>query len=118
VSYGAFIVPGLMMLSLLRRHINASIGIYFPKFWPDDGSYRHISDGGGLRPCRRAATKSIAIGLIILITAALLVLVRIEHPFWMIAFLALTSIAFSLFGFIIGIWAKTSATSPSFRRSW
>ena len=109
VSYGAFIVPGLMMLSLLTQSIsNASIGIYFPKFTGQIYELLSAPISAIEAVCAyvgAAATKSIAIGLIILTTAALLVPVRIEHPFWMIAFLALTSIAFSLFGFIIGIWA-------------
>jgi ABC-2 type transport system permease protein len=110
VSYGAFIVPGLMMLSLLTQSISiASISIYFPKF--TGTIYELLSAPMSAIEAvsayiGAAATKSIAIGLIILLTASLLVPVRIEHPFWMIAFLALTSIAFSLFGFIIGIWAK------------
>jgi ABC-2 type transport system permease protein len=110
VSYGAFIVPGLMMLSLLTQSIsNASIGIYFPKFTGQIYELLSAPISAIEAVCAyvgAAATKSIAIGLIILITASLLVPVQIEHPFWMIAFLALTSIAFSLFGFIIGIWAK------------
>ena len=111
VSYGAFIVPGLMMLSLLTQSIsNASIGVYFPKF--TGTIYELLS--APLSPIEAvsayvgaAATKSIGIGLIILLTAALLTPVKIDHPLWMIAFLALTAIAFSLFGFIIGVWAKT-----------
>jgi len=110
VSYGAFIVPGLMMLSLLTQSIsNASIGIYFPKFTGQIYELLSAPLSSIEAICAyigAAATKSIGIGLIILITASLLVPVRIEHPFWMIAFLALTAIAFSLFGFIIGIWAK------------
>ena len=110
VSYGSFIVPGLMMLSLLTQSIsNASIGIYFPKFTGQIYELLSAPLSAMEAVCAyvgAAATKSIAIGLIILVTAALLVPVRVEHPFWMIAFLALTSIAFSLFGFIIGIWAK------------
>jgi ABC-2 type transport system permease protein len=110
VSYGSFIVPGLMMLSLLTQSIsNASIGIYFPKFTGQIYELLSAPLSAIEAVCAyvgAAATKSIAIGLIILMTAALLVPLRIEHPFWMIAFLALTSIAFSLFGFIIGIWAK------------
>jgi ABC-2 type transport system permease protein len=110
VSYGAFIVPGLIMLSLLTQSIsNASIGIYFPKF---TGAIFEILSAP-LSPIEAvvayvgaAATKSIAIGLVILATATLFVSVRIEHPVWMVAFLILTSVAFSLFGFIIGIWAK------------
>ena len=110
VSYGAFIVPGLMMLSLLTQSIsNASIGIYFPKFTGQIYELLSAPLSSTEAICAyigAAATKSIGIGLIILITASLLVPVRIEHPFWMTAFLALTAIAFSLFGFIIGIWAK------------
>ena len=110
VSYGAFIVPGLMMLSLLTQSIsNASIGIYFPKFTGQIYEILSLRISAIQAVCAyvgAAATKSIAIGLIILMTASLLVPVQIEHPFWMIAFLALTSIAFSLSGFIIGIWAK------------
>ena len=110
VSYGAFIVPGLMMLSLLTQSIsNASIGIYFPKF---TGTIFEIlsapmsSIEAVTAYVGAAATKSIGIGLIILLTATLFVPVRIDHPFWMVAFLVLTSVAFSLFGFIIGVWAK------------
>jgi ABC-2 type transport system permease protein len=110
VSYGAFIVPGLMMLSLLTQSIsNASIGIYFPKFTGQIYELLSAPLSSTEAICAyvgAAATKSIGIGLVILITAALLVPVRIEHPFWMAAFLALTAIAFSLFGFIIGVWAK------------
>jgi len=111
VSYGAFIVPGLIMLSLLTQSIsNASIGIYFPKF---TGTIFEIlsaplsSIETVLAYVGAAATKSVGIGLVILLTATLFVPVRIDHPLWMIAFLCLTSIAFSLFGFIIGIWAKS-----------
>ncbi len=111
VSYGAFIVPGLMMLSLLTQSLtNASIGIYFPKF---TGTIFEIlsapmsSIEAVAAYVGAAATKSIVIGIVILGTATLFVPVRIEHPLWMIAFLVLTSVAFSLFGFIIGIWAKT-----------
>lgn len=111
VSYGAFIVPGLIMLSLLTQSIsNASIGIYFPKF---TGTIFEILSAP-LSPIETvtayvgaAATKSVVIGLIILATATLFVEVRIDHPLWMIAFLLLTAIAFSLFGFIIGVWAKS-----------
>ena len=109
VSYGAFIVPGLIMLSLLTQSItNASFGIYFPRFIgtifellsaPVSSLEIVIGYVGA------AATKSIILGVIILATAGLFVPLRIEHPFWMIGFLVLTSIAFSLFGFIIGIWA-------------
>jgi len=111
VPYGAFIVPGLIMLSLLTQSIsNASFGIYFPKFTGTiyellsaPVSYLEII----LAYVGAAATKSIALGLIILATAALFVPIRILHPVWMIAFLVLTAATFSLFGFIIGIWAKT-----------
>jgi ABC-2 type transport system permease protein len=110
VAYGAFIVPGLIMLSLFTQSIfNASFGIYFPKFTGTiyellsaPVSYLEIV----LAYVGAAATKSIALGLIILATAALFVPLRIIHPFWMIAFLLLTALTFSLFGFIIGIWAK------------
>jgi len=109
VSYGAFIVPGLVMLSLLTQSIsNASFGIYFPKFvgtiyelLSAPVSYFEIvaSYVGA------AATKSIVLGFVILATAGLFVPLRIEHPVWMVVFLVLTSVTFSLFGFIIGIWA-------------
>ena len=109
VSYGAFIVPGLIMLSLLMQSIsNASFGIYFPKF---TGTIYEIMSAPisyveiVLGYVGAAATKSIILGLIILATASLFVPLRIAHPFWMIFFLVLTSITFSLFGFIIGIWA-------------
>jgi ABC-2 type transport system permease protein len=109
ISYGAFIVPGLVMLSLLTQSLsNASFGIYFPKFTGTiyellsaPVSYVEIV----VSYVGAAATKSIVLGLIILATAGLFVPLRIEHPFWMIAFLVLTSVTFSLFGFIIGIWA-------------
>ena len=111
VSYGAFIVPGLIMLSLLTQSIsNASIGIYFPKF---TGTIFEILSAPlssveiVLAYVGAAATKSVAIGLIILGTATLFVPVQILHPGWMVAFLVLTSVAFSLFGFIIGIWARS-----------
>jgi len=110
VSYGAFIVPGLMMLSLFTQSIfNASFGIHFPKFigtiyelLSAPVSYIEIV----FAYVGAAATKSTILGLIILGTAALFVPIRILHPFWMIAFLVLTAVTFSLFGFIIGIWAK------------
>src|SRR5882724_10600129 len=110
VGYGEFIVPGLIMLTLLTQSIsNGSIGIYFPKF---TGTVFEILSAplsaieAVAAYVGAAATKSVAIGLIILITATFFTDVRILHPGWMIAFLLLTSIAFSLFGFIIGIWAK------------
>jgi ABC-2 type transport system permease protein len=110
VPYGAFIVPGLIMLSLFTESIsNASFGIYFPKFTGTiyellsaPVSYLEIVLGY----VGAAATKSIILGLIILATASLFVPIKIMHPLWMIAFLLLTSTTFSLFGFIIGIWAK------------
>jgi ABC-2 type transport system permease protein len=109
INYGAFIVPGLIMLSLLTQSIaNASFGIYFPKFvgtifelLSAPVSYFEIV----IAYVGAAATKSIILGLIILATAALFVPLQIIHPFWMLGFLVLTSITFSLFGFIIGIWA-------------
>ncbi|MGH6858903.1 MAG: ABC transporter permease [Phyllobacterium sp.] len=109
VSYGAFIVPGLIMLSLLTQSIsNASFGIYFPKFvgtiyelLSAPISYAEIV----IAYVGAAATKSIILGLIILATAALFVPLRIEHPFVMLLFLVLTAVTFSMFGFIIGIWA-------------
>ena len=109
VSYGAFIVPGLIMLSVLTQSIsNASFGIYFPKF--TGTIYELLSAPISnveivLSYVGAAATKSIVIGLIILTTAALFVPIHIEHPVWMFLFLVLTAVTFSLFGFIIGIWA-------------
>jgi len=110
VSYGAFIVPGLIMLSVLTESIsNASFGIYMPRFsgtiyevLSAPVSFVEVVIGyvGG------AATKSIMLGLIILATARLFVPFEIAHPVWMIGFLVLTSLTFSLFGFIIGIWAS------------
>ena len=109
ISYGAFIVPGLVMLSLLTQSIsNASFGIYFPKF--SGTIYELLSAPVSyveivLSYVGAAASKSIALGLIILATAGLFVPLRVEHPLWMLAFLVLTAITFSLVGFIIGIWA-------------
>ena len=110
VAYGAFIVPGLIMLSLFTQSIsNASFGIYFPKF---TGTIYEILSAPvssleiTLAYVGAAATKSIALGLIILATAALFVPIQILHPVWMIAFLVLTAATFSLFGFIIGLWAN------------
>jgi ABC-2 type transport system permease protein len=111
VSYGAFIVPGLIMLTLLTQSItNASFGIYFPKFvgtifeiLSAPVSYVEIVLGY----VGAAATKSIILGLIILATAGLFVPLRVEHPVWMVAFLVLTAVTFSLFGFMIGIWADS-----------
>ena len=109
VSYGAFIVPGLIMLMLLTQSTaNASFGIYFPRFVGT--IYEHLSAPVSyvemvLGFVGAAATKSIILGLIVLGTAGLFVPLRIEHPVWMITFLLLTAISFSLFGFILGIWA-------------
>jgi ABC-2 type transport system permease protein len=109
VPYGAFIVPGLIMLTLLTQSVaNASFGIYFPRFTGTiyellsaPISYLEIVVGY----VGAAATKSIILGLIILATAWLFVPLRIAHPFWMAGFLLLTAVTFSLLGFIIGIWA-------------
>jgi ABC-2 type transport system permease protein len=109
IGYGAFIVPGLVMLSLLTQSIsNASIAIYFPKFI---GTIYEILSAPVssleiiIAYVGAAATKSVILGVIILATAALFVPLRIEHPVMMAAFMLLTAITFSLFGFIIGIWA-------------
>jgi len=109
ITYGAFIVPGLIMLSVLTQSIaNASFGIYFPKFTgtiyellsapitPLEIVFSYVS---------AAATKSVLVGLIILATASMFVPLHIVHPVWMTLFLILTAVTFSLFGFIIGIWA-------------
>jgi len=109
ISYGAFIVPGLIMLSLLTQSIaNASFGIYFPRFvgtiyelLSAPVSYLEIV----VSYVGAAATKSIILGVIILATAGLFVPLQIAHPLWMALFLVLTSVTFSLLGFIIGIWA-------------
>jgi ABC-2 type transport system permease protein len=109
VSYGSFIVPGLIMLSLLTESIsNASFGIYFPRF--SGTIYEVLSAPVSvveivLGYVGAAATKSVIIGSIILLTANLFVEINILHPFWMALFLALTAITFSLFGFILGVWA-------------
>jgi ABC-2 type transport system permease protein len=109
ITYGTFIVPGLIMLSLLTQSIaNASFGIYFPKF---TGTIYELlsapvsSFEAVLGYVGAAATKSMILGLIILATAGLFVPLKIMHPFVMMTFLILTSVTFSLFGFIIGIWA-------------
>ncbi len=109
VSYGSFIVPGLIMLSLLTESVsNASFGIYFPKY---SGTVYEILSAPVswveivVGYVGAAATKSIILGTIILITANLFVDIRIAHPGWMLAFLLLTAVSFSLFGFILGIWA-------------
>lgn len=110
VSYGAFIVPGLIMLTIFTQSLsNASFGIYFPKF---TGTIYELLSApispweAVLAYVGAAATKSIVLGLVILATAALFVDITIEHPLWMIAFLLLIAVSFSLFGFILGIWAE------------
>jgi ABC-2 type transport system permease protein len=110
VSYGAFIVPGLIMLTLLTQSVmNASFGIYFPRFVgtiyeilsaPVSGFEIAVGYVGA------AATKSIILGVIILATSWLFVPLRIEHPIWMLVFLVMTAVTFSLLGFIIGLWAE------------
>lgn len=109
VSYGAFIVPGLVMMMLLMQSVsNASIGIYFPRF---TGTIYEILSAPVsameivIGYVGAAATKSVILGIIILITAGFFVPLQIQHPVWMLAFLVLTSVTFSLFGFILGIWA-------------
>lgn len=109
VAYGAFIVPGLIMLTLLTQSIaNASFAIYFPKF---TGTIYELLTAPVawwevvIGYVGAAATKSVVLGLIILLTATFFVPLRIEHPLWMLLFLVLTAVTFSLFGFIIGIWA-------------
>ena len=109
VSYGSFIVPGLVMLSLLTQSIaNASFGIYFPRFTgtiyeilsAPISAFEIVAGYVGA-----AATKSVVLGLIIIATSALFVPLHVEHPVWMVAALVLTSVTFSAFGFVIGIWA-------------
>ncbi|WP_299596144.1 ABC transporter permease [uncultured Microbulbifer sp.] len=109
VSYGAFIIPGLIMLSLLSESIsNASFGIFFPKFSgtiyevlsAPVSAFEIVAGYVGA-----AASKSVVIGILILITARFFVDYDIAHPFWMIGFLILTAVTFSMFGFIIGVWA-------------
>ena len=109
VSYGAFIIPGLLMLSLLNESIsNASFGIYMPKW--SGTIYELLSAPVSFAEVvigyvGAATTKSLAIGVLILVTARVFVDYEIQHPFWMLAFLLLTAASFSLFGFIIGLWA-------------
>ncbi len=111
IDYGAFIIPGLVMLTLLTQSLsNASFGIYFPRFsgtifevLSAPVSYVEILLGY----VGAAASKSVLVGLLILITAQLFVDYEIQHPVWMFAFLVLTAVTFSLFGFIIGIWADS-----------
>ncbi|MFC6632906.1 ABC transporter permease [Microbulbifer taiwanensis] len=109
ISYGAFIIPGLIMLSLLSESIsNASFGIFFPKFSgtiyevlsAPVSTFEIVAGYVGA-----AATKSMVLGCLILITARFFVDYEIVHPFWMLAFLVLTALTFSMFGFIIGVWA-------------
>jgi ABC-2 type transport system permease protein len=111
VRYGAFIVPGLIMLSLLTQSIsNASIGIYFPKFTRTVFEVLSAPLSFGeivLAYVGAAATKAVTLALVILVTATFFVPIHILHPGWMVAFLLLTAVAFSLFGFIIGVWAGT-----------
>jgi ABC-2 type transport system permease protein len=109
IGYGAFIVPGLVMMLLLTQStLNASFGIYFPRF--TGTIYEHLSAPVSafeivLGYVGAAATKSIILGLLVLVTASFFVTFHIAHPFWMLAFLVLTAITFSMLGFIIGIWA-------------
>ena len=109
VSYGSFIVPGLIMLSIITESVsNASFGIYFPKF---SGSIYEVLSAPiscveiTIGYVGAAASKSIIVGSIILLTANLFVPIQIAHPVWMLTFLILTAISFSLLGFILGIWA-------------
>jgi ABC-2 type transport system permease protein len=109
VDYGAFIVPGLIMMTILTQSVaNASFGIYFPRF---TGTIYEILSAPVsfieivIGYVGAAATKSIILGLIILLTSLLFVPIRIDHPVWMIVFLILTAVTFSLFGFIVGVWA-------------
>jgi len=110
VSYGAFIVPGLIMLSLFTESIqNASFGIHFPKFTGTIFEILSAPVAGFeivLGYVGAAATKSVLIGLIILATASFFVDISIMHPAWMMLFMVLTAVTFSLFGFIVGVWAK------------
>jgi len=111
VPYGAFIVPGLVMLSLFTESLsNAAFGIYFPKF--TGTIYEVLSAPVSpfeivLAYVGAAATKSIALGCVILATASLYIPLQVVHPFWMVGFLVLTAATFSLFGFVIGIWARS-----------
>lgn len=111
ISYGAFIVPGLIMLALLTQSVsNASFGIYFPRF--TGTMYETLSAPISfieivLGYVGAAATKSFIIGVIILATAGFFVELKIAHPLWMFSFLVLTCISFSLLGFIIGLWAES-----------
>lgn len=110
VSYGAFIVPGLMMLTVLQQSVsNASFGIFFTKF--SGTIYEYLVAPAGWAEVTMgfvgaAATKAILIAVVILLTSFFFVGVQIAHPFWMIAFLVLTAVSFSLLGFILGLWAR------------
>ena len=111
ISYGLFIVPGLTMLTLLTQSVgNAAFGIFYPKF---SGTIYEILSApisfweASIGYVGAAASKSLIVGLIILVTANLFVDLEIMHPFWMLSFLVLTCITFSLFGFIIGLWAES-----------
>ena len=121
VPYGAFIVPGLIMMMLLTQSVmNASFGIYFPRFI---GTIYELLSAPvsffeiALGYVGAAASKSIVLGLIILLTAGLFVPLRIAHPGWMLAFLVLTAVSFSLLGFIIGIWADGDRKSTRLNSS-
>jgi len=109
IDYGAFIVPGLIMMLLLTQStLNASFGIYFPRF--TGTIYEHLSAPVSpfeivLGYVGAAATKSVILGLLVLVTASFFVKLHIAHPLWMVVFLVLTSVTFSMLGFIIGIWA-------------
>jgi ABC-2 type transport system permease protein len=109
IDYGAFIVPGLVMMLLLTQStLNASFGIYFPRF--TGTIYEHLSAPVSpfeivLGYVGAAATKSVILGILVLATASFFVPLHIAHPFWMIAFLLLTAVTFSMLGFIIGVWA-------------
>jgi ABC-2 type transport system permease protein len=111
VNYGSFIVPGLIMLTLLTQSVtNAAFGIYFPRFVGT--IYELLSAPVSpfeivLGYVGAAATKSLVLGVIILATSALFVPVELQHPIWMLAFLTLTAVSFSLFGFILGLWATS-----------
>ncbi|MBY3756340.1 ABC transporter permease [Azospirillum formosense] len=109
VTYGAFLVPGLVMMSVLTESVsNASFGIYMPRY---SGTIYEVLSAPisafetVLGYVGAAATKSMILGVLILLTARLFVDYSIQHPFWMVAFLVLTSVTFSLFGFILGVWA-------------
>ena len=111
IPYAAFIVPGLMMLTVLQQSVsNASFGIYFPKF--SGTIYEYLVSPVGwievtLGFVGAAAAKAVLIALVILLTSFFFVGVHILHPLWMLAFLVLTALGFSLLGFIIGLWAKS-----------